>query len=83
MLELVEGVVLDGERGGEVFTAVVVDQGDMGGVAFHLGRGDEPAERVVGLTEVAGERPVEVLSGHGDALVVEIDTQKNIVLAVV
>ena len=55
MFELVEGVVLDGERGGEVLAAIVVDQGDVGGMAFHLGRGDEPAERVVGLTEVAGE----------------------------
>ena len=83
MAKLVGGVVELREAGGEVLAAVVVDEGYFGGlVVLELGGGDDPAEGVALLAKVSGQLAVELLTGHGDVLIVEIYLHKYLELLV-
>lgn len=77
-----DGVVLLGEGGCQVFGAIVVDQLQAGPLAADLCRGDDPAEAVVLLAQIARELTVKLLSGHLDILLVEIDAQIHFILLI-
>ena len=77
------GIVLHGEGGGEVLRAVIIDQVEAGRiVVLYLGRGDDPAEGVVLLAEIARQHAIQLLSWHLDILIVEIDVQIDIILII-
>ena len=82
LLQGVGGVVLLGESGNEVFRAVVVDEGEGSGLTLYPGRGDDPTEGVVVLTQITWQLPVEFLSRHFDIFVVEIDFQINVIFII-
>lgn len=78
--EFVCGVVELCETGGEVFAAVVVDKRYFGSaVVFQLSRGDDPAEGVALLAEIAWQRAVQLLSWYVDVLLVEIYLHEDLV----
>ena len=84
LLEDIGGVVLQGEGGGEVFGAVIVDEGEGGRlVVLDLCRGDDPAEGVVFLAEIAWQRAVEFLSRHFYILVVEVDLEEDLIFIII
>ena len=71
-----------GAGGGKVFAAEVVDHGEAGSLVFDVGRGDEPAVGVVPLTKVAGQFAQEFLAGYGDALLAEVNPDKQVVFII-
>ena len=83
LLEDVGGVVMQGEGGGEVFGAVVVDEGEGSRLPLDFSSSDDPAEGVVLLAEIAWERAVEFLSRHLYILVVEVDLQKYLIFIII
>ena len=83
LLKNIGGVVLLGEGGGEVFGAVVVDEGEGSRLPLDFSSSDDPAEGVVLLAEIAWERAVEFLSRHLYILVVEVDLQINLIFIII
>ena len=83
LLKNIGGVVLLGEGGSEVFGAVVVDEGEGCRLAFDFGSGDDPAEGVVFLTQVARQRTIEFLSWYLYILVVEVDLQIDLIFIII
>ena len=82
MAKDIDGVVLLGKGGCQVLRAVIVDEGYSGGLSRYLCRGDDPAEGVVVLAKIARQLSVELLSGHVDVLIVEIDAQVDFVFLI-
>ena len=80
----VNRVVLARECGRQVFAAKVVDE-LQGGlmVILDFARRNHPAERVVLLAQIAGQRSVELLPRNGDVLLVEIDAQIDIIFIII
>ena len=62
LLEYKDGIVLAGEGSGEVFAAIIVDERQMGLVAFDGGGCDEPCEGIVLLTQEARNLAEEILT---------------------
>ena len=84
LFENVNGVILTGVGSGEVLRTVIVDQVERSRFAvFYLGRGDYPAIGLVLLTEIAGQRAIELLTWHFDVFVVEVDAQVDIILIII
>ena len=84
LAQLVGGVVETKQGGGQVLRAEVVDHLELGlACRFHLGRCNDPAERVALLAQIARQLAVEVLSGYADVLVVKIDAQVDLILIII
>ena len=80
VFQFVGGVVELREAGGEILAAIVVDEGYFGGlVVLELGGGDDPAEGVALLAEIAWQRAVQLLSWYVDVLLVEIYLHEDLV----
>lgn len=81
LLQHIDGVALGLERGCQVFAAVVVDHLQRGRLAFviNLCGGDQPAEGVVLLGEIARQLAIEFLAWDGDILTIEVDSEVDAV----
>lgn len=77
LLQHIDRVALCLQRGCQVFATIVVDQLKGGRLTAIVDfcRGDQPAEGVVLFPQVTGQFAVEILSGDGDVLSIEIDSE--------